>query len=69
MTVDPELEERIITLETRLAFQEKMIDELNGVLTEQQGSITVLAEQIALLTQQVGSGVADKGGDSKPPHY
>ena len=69
MTVDPELEERIITLETRVAFQEKMIDDLNGVLTEQHGSITVLVEQVALLKQQIGTGIADKGGDTKPPHY
>jgi uncharacterized coiled-coil protein SlyX len=46
-----------------------MIDELNSVLTDQQGSITVLAEQVALLMQQVGAGIADKGGDTKPPHY
>jgi|688.fasta_scaffold594340_2 SlyX protein len=69
MTEDKELEERIITLETRTAFQERMIDELNSVLTDQQGSITVLAEQVALLMQQVGAGIADKGGDTKPPHY
>lgn len=69
MTLDPEIEERIITLETRIAFQEKIIDDLNSVLTEQQGSITVLIEQVALLKQQIGTGIADKGGDTKPPHY
>jgi SlyX protein len=38
------MEERFVDLETRLTYQERTIEELNEVVTRQQGQIDVLEE-------------------------
>ncbi|GEM_PF-6851771 len=49
------MEARIIELESRLAFQENTIEELNGVLADQQSQLETLAREVdglkALLTR------------------
>jgi uncharacterized coiled-coil protein SlyX len=37
--MDAGMEERLIELESRTAFQDRMIEELNGALIEQQGQL------------------------------
>ena len=64
---------RIIELETRLAFQEQTIQELNGVLLEQQRQIDGLRRELERLQDRVGalgmSTVADPSEETPPPHY
>jgi len=66
-------EERFIDLETRLAHQDQLLNELNDVVTAQQTKIMQLEELCKSLIQRVrsvGEGVPDGDpGDERPPHY
>jgi len=44
------MEERIIELETRLAFQDNTIEELNGALTAQQAQLDKLTKEFEKIT-------------------
>lgn len=64
-------EERFIDLESRLAHQDELLNQLNEVVTEQQGRIMQLEEMVRVLVDRVraaGESVADDG-DERPPHY
>ncbi|MDH5300796.1 MAG: SlyX family protein [Gammaproteobacteria bacterium] len=67
------MEERIIELETRLAYQEDLLQELNDRIAEQQLQIDKQAMQIGLLRQQMlavtPSNVVDLSQETPPPHY
>ena len=70
-------EQRIVTIETKLAYQEDTIAQLNDVICRQQNQIDALER----LTQQllgrvrdlseaaVQSGGALSEADERPPHY
>ncbi|ANO52010.1 SlyX family protein [Woeseia oceani] len=67
-------EQRIIEIETKLAYQEVMLGELNQVLTDQQSQLTRLERLSARLIERLQSMAAngegaDDGGDERPPHY
>ena len=68
-----ELEQRINEVETRLAFQETALQELNAALTDQQlqlnqlrGLMTKLNEQILELINRNQPNTAN---EPPPPHY
>lgn len=67
-------EQRIIELETRLAYQEHTISELNDVVTDQQRQLTRLQRVLETLTSRLEA-MADAipGGSTpqneRPPHY
>ena len=66
-------EERFIDLETRLAHQDHLINELNDVVTRQQQKIMQLDELCRSLLARVrslGEALPEGGpGDERPPHY
>ena len=66
-------EERFVDLETRLAHQDQMLQELNDVVTDQQAKIMQLEELCRSLIDRVrslGEGLpAGDPGDERPPHY
>ncbi|HNP63308.1 MAG TPA: SlyX family protein [Woeseiaceae bacterium] len=66
-------EDRFIDLETRLAHQDQLLDELNDVVTQQQEKIMQLEDLCKSLIQRVRSasdGVpVDDLADERPPHY
>ena len=66
-------EERFIDLETRLAHQDNLINELNDAVTAQQQKIMQLDELCRSLLARVrslGEAVSDASpGDERPPHY
>jgi len=66
-------EDRFIDLETRLAYQDQLLNELNEVVTAQQAKIMQLEELCKALVQRVrtaGEGLPDSDpGDERPPHY
>ncbi len=67
-------DERFIDLETRLAHQERLIEQLNEVLTDQQSRLTRLEEVSESLKDRlraIGEGGAGTSApeDERPPHY
>jgi SlyX protein len=65
-------QERIDTLETRLAFQDDTIQQLNDALIAQQARIDLLETEMRQLIDQFRSGVTDAQidpADELPPHY
>ena len=48
------MEERLIELETRVAFQEKLIEELSDVLAKQQHQIDQMEQQLITVASQLG---------------
>ena len=66
-------EERFIDLETRLAHQDHLLNELNDVLTRQQQKITqleTLCRSLVDRVRSIGEALSDiDGGDERPPHY
>ena len=67
-------EERIVEIETKIAFQEKTIKELNDVLCEQQREIERLGSICdALVKRNKESSEFTPGieapANEKPPHY
>lgn len=67
----PDQSERIDALETRIAFQDRTIEELNAALTEQWKTIDLLSKKLGMLEEQVRSGsfIADPATERPPPHY
>ena len=66
-------EERLISIETKLAHQDQALLELNAAVTIQQASIMQLeklceslAARIASVSEAMPGG---ERGDERPPHY
>lgn len=66
-----DLAERLDALETRIAYQDQTIEELNATITTQWRQIDLLTRKLDQMEQQVRSGVhiADPSTEPPPPHY
>jgi SlyX protein len=63
-------EDRLEKIETRLAYQEKTIKDLNDVVYEQQKQIDKLASTCEMLMDLVRKNAgSDAPANEKPPHY
>ncbi|MDD2720683.1 MAG: SlyX family protein [Gallionella sp.] len=66
-------EQRLVNIETKIAFQEDAIEELNKVVYQQQQKLNQLEALCTSLADHVRSlleaGNASKPGHEKPPHY
>ena len=62
---------RLDALETRIAYQDRTIEELNATITAQWRQIDLLTRKLDTIEQQVRSGVhiADPNTEVPPPHY
>ncbi len=67
------MNEKIIALETKIAFQEEALQALNEVVTQQQQEIAALKQGLAQLTEQLKqlspSNIATESEETHPPHY
>ncbi|EGG99737.1 hypothetical protein imdm_746 [gamma proteobacterium IMCC2047] len=67
------MDERLIEIETKVAYQEHTIAELNDVIYRQQQQIDQLERLCKALTDRVQdmaeSATTEKTGHEKPPHY
>lgn len=67
------METRLVELETRVAFQEHTLQELNTVVAGQQQEILHLRRELEALRAQVRALapalVAGHGEEPPPPHY
>ncbi len=66
-------EERFVDLESRLAHQDQMLQQLNDVVTEQQARLMQLEDLCRSLIDRVRSlgesAAAGSPEDERPPHY
>lgn len=72
MTIPQHTEQRLIDLETRVAFQEDAIQELSDVVYRQQQQLDRLEKINALMLQRLQDLPEGNPGsvvDEKPPHY
>jgi len=62
-----------IALEERIMFQQRALDELNGVVLEQQSEIDRLGHELralrSLIQQSIEQGAGEDLPHEKPPHY
>jgi SlyX protein len=67
---DP-LAHRLDALETRIAYQDQTIEELNATITAQWSVIDALSRKVNLLDEQARavSNIADPRTEPPPPHY
>ena len=67
------MDERLVELEVRVAFQDQNFQELNEVVTRQQTQIDRLVKQLAMLMSQLSglapSLVMPQEEEKPPPHY
>ena len=67
------MEDRIIEIETKVAYQEHSISELSDVIYRQQQQIDQLERLCNALTERLqdmtDTASSDKAGHEKPPHY
>lgn len=65
--------QQIELLETKVAFQEITIEELNQAVTNLQADVSKLKEQLMLLSQKLQatqtSNIANLSEETPPPHY
>ncbi|MEO5342599.1 MAG: SlyX family protein [Gammaproteobacteria bacterium SHHR-1] len=66
------MNDQLIELETRLAFQDEAIDGLNQAVLNQQRQIERLAEQVEQLKDRlkaISPSPLGADGPERPPHY
>jgi len=67
------MENRLVELETRLAFQEDTLQILNGVVARQQQEILALTRALEALRTEIRAlspaPVASRAEEPPPPHY
>lgn len=71
-----DIEEQLIDVQTRVAYQEDTLARLNDVITKQDAEIVQLKQQMRLLAQRLDELARDpaQAGDAditndRPPHY
>ena len=67
------IEERLVNIETKITFQEDLIEELNKTVYQQQKRLERLEATCEALARHIAS-LAESGNESKPvnerpPHY
>ncbi|OOF67994.1 SlyX family protein [Rodentibacter caecimuris] len=67
------LENRITELETKIAFQEQLLEDLNQALIQQQFDLDKTQRQLRYLVEKLKdlqpSNVASQTEETPPPHY
>ena len=68
-----EIEELLIQLESKIAFQDATIEELNQVVTQQKIEISRFKEALKIVTERLKSSqssmLARPEDETPPPHY
>lgn len=70
--MDKEIQDEIIKLETKLAYMEDFLNQLQGVTVEHTNLIEKLEKENKILSQKVSDMAEQLEGDipnRKPPHY
>ena len=64
-----ELEERMISLETKIAYLESYVADLNQVIIDQERSIKIIIAETEMLKKQIDEKKEKLPEAEKPPHY
>lgn len=70
-----ELHDDVIELQTRVAYQEDTINQLNQVVTKQDADIVQLQQQMRLLAKRIDelsfaqNDAGEEISNERPPHY
>lgn len=67
------MESRLTNLETKVAYQDDLVETLNRIVVTQQQQIDLLQQQVQMLYDQMRSltpsDLAPGEVDERPPHY
>jgi SlyX protein len=66
---DARTEARLVELEIRYTHQERLLEELHGVIVEQGRTIASLVAQVDAIRARLATLAKDEPGDEPPPHY
>lgn len=72
MPLSDSTDQRLIDLETKLSFQEDLLDQLNLTIYRQQQQLDALVQEVRRLHQQAADGPSAGPRnlrDELPPHY
>lgn len=62
-------QQRFLLLETKIAYQEKLLQDLNEVIVEQAQTIRELTLRCTNLERAFRESMQEKPAHEKPPHY
>jgi uncharacterized coiled-coil protein SlyX len=62
------VDDRLMDLEIKVAFLEKHVADLDGVIREMAQHIEILRRELAEVRDR-SDGTPEKPGDERPPHY
>ena len=69
------MDNRLIEIETRIAFQDDTIEQLNKIVTIQQQQIDQLRKELTAIAARISepsgaaSNIATQSEETPPPHY
>jgi len=67
------IEERLVNIETKISFQEDLVEELNKTIHQQQQKLDRLEAFCEALARHIqsldGAGNESKSANERPPHY
>ncbi len=73
MQIQHNSDQRLAELETKIAFQEKMLEDLNQALVAQQFALDKMQLQLRYLANKLKdmppSNIASQAEETPPPHY
>ena len=61
--------DRITELESKIAFLEHLLDQLNTVVTTQQNQLDAMGKEVVRLREQLDSPSDSMPESERPPHY
>lgn len=65
-------DDHLVKIETKLSYQEDLLDQLNSIIIRQQKEIDSLKRELLLLQQKIttiNESTENNNMDERPPHY